>query len=159
MSRVERLASRFVGDVPEKLKAGVLYVAAEHGVMMHLCACGCGNEVALPLSPIDWRLTFDGETISVSPSVGSWSLPCRSHYIIDHGQVRWAGDWSDDEIEEGRKRDQRRHYERYGPVASKAIPDRPEPLHTIVDEHTLASRKRTILTAVRRWLSELCRRW
>src|SRR3546814_6526572 len=77
-------------------------------VIMHLCACGCGNEVALPLSPTDWRLTYDGQSISVRPSIGSWSLPCRSHYFIDGGRVVWAGDWTDAEIAHGRALDRSR---------------------------------------------------
>ncbi|WP_425342947.1 DUF6527 family protein [Rhizobium etli] len=47
--------------------------------MAHLCACGCRTEVITPLSPTDWRFTFNGKTISVEPSVGNWSLTCRSH--------------------------------------------------------------------------------
>lgn len=104
---VNHLAARFVDDVPETLDPGNLYVSIEHGTMAHLCACGCGNEVVLPVSPTDWRLTWDGEQLSVSPSVGSWSLPCRSHYVIARGRVQWAGDWSREEIEVGRRRDRR----------------------------------------------------
>ena len=158
MSSIERLAPRFVGDVPEELKPGVLYVAAEHGVMMHLCACGCGSEIALPLSPIDWRLTFDGETISVSPSVGNWSLPCRSHYIIDRSLVQWAGDWSDDEIQEGRTRDRYRRNVRHAPAPSKVVSDRPEPGRAVVGEHTIVPRGGGMLSALSRRLSMLRKR-
>src|SRR3546814_10991672 len=94
--------------MPPRLEEGVLYVSLEHTVIMHLCACGCGNEVALPLSPTDWRLTYDGQSISVRPSIGSWSLPCRSHYFIDGGRVVWAGDWTDAEIAHGRALDRSR---------------------------------------------------
>ncbi len=114
MSGVDTLTPRFVEEVPDDLEPGVFYVSLEHGSMLHLCACGCGHEVALPLTPVDWRFTFDGETISVSPSVGSWSLPCRSHYIVDRGRVRWAGDWTKEQIEAGRLRDQARKDSRYG---------------------------------------------
>lgn len=159
MRSIERLAPRFVGDVPEGLKAGVLYVAAEHGVMMHLCACGCGSEIALPLSPIDWRLTFDGETISVSPSVGNWSLPCRSHYIIDRSHVQWAGDWSDDEIQEGRTRDRCRRDARHSPAPPKVVSDRPESVRAVMGEHTIAPRRGGMFSALGRWLSALRERW
>lgn len=123
MSFVERVAPRFVDEMPEPLEPGLLYVSLEHGSMMHLCACGCGHEVALPLTPLDWRFTYDGEAISVSPSVGSWSLPCRSHYVIDRGDVRWAGDWSDEEIKAGRDRHRRRCKARYEPASSSPPPD------------------------------------
>lgn len=110
--RIARIEPRFVEMVPEALEPGLLYVSLEHGTMVHLCACGCGSEVVLPLTPVDWRLTYDGEDVSLSPSVGSWSLPCRSHYVIAGGNVRWAGDWTDEEIEAGRRRDRRRREER-----------------------------------------------
>ncbi|MGY2733604.1 DUF6527 family protein [Sphingomonas sp. UYP23] len=108
MSAALRLRHDFVDTVPEQLDEGVLYVSLGHATMLHLCACGCGSEVVLPLAPTDWKLTFDGVAISVWPSVGSWSLACRSHYVVDRGRVRWAGDWTDEEVAEGRRRDRRR---------------------------------------------------
>jgi hypothetical protein len=65
-----------------------------------------------PLSPTDWKLTFDGETISLSPSIGNWSLKCQAHYWIERNQVRWAGRWSRDEIEAGRASDQITRHQR-----------------------------------------------
>ena len=50
-------------------------------------------------------MTFDGRSVSVHPSVGSWSLPCRSHYVIKNGNIRWAGDWANEQIENGRRAD------------------------------------------------------
>lgn len=128
---VDRLAARFVDDVPEVLDPGKLYVSIEHGTIAHLCACGCGNEVVLPLSPTDWRLTWDGEQLSVAPSVGSWSLPCRSHYLIARGRVQWAGRWSDEEVEAGRKRDRRIKEARHQAVQ---VPERASPEPTTIDE-------------------------
>ncbi len=52
--------------------------------------CGCGERVSTPLSPAQWKLTYDGETISLSPSVGNGALPCNSHYVIVRNEVRWA---------------------------------------------------------------------
>jgi hypothetical protein len=101
----ERLDHRFVDSFPEQLQEGVLYISTEYASMTHLCACGCGAEVVTPLDPLDWRFMFDGKTVSVYPSVGSWSLPCRSHYIIRHSKVEWAGDWSDEQIATGRRND------------------------------------------------------
>lgn len=140
---IERIRPKFVEMVPETLEPGLLYVSLEHGSMVHLCACECGSEVVLPLTPVDWRLTYNGEDISLSSSVGSWSLACRSHYILDRGRVRWAGDWTEKEIEAGRRRDQRRKDQRYGtaikpeeppksgPVAPATEPDRPIPRPSI----------------------------
>lgn len=100
-----RLEHLFVEQMPERLEEGVLYISISFTTALHLCACGCRSEVVTPLSPTDWSLTFDGESVSLSPSVGSWSLPCRSHYWIDENRVRWAGDWSDARIEAGRAHD------------------------------------------------------
>ena len=106
MTGVQKLDHRFVEAVPSELVSGILYVSLEYATMMHLCCCGCGNEVVTPLSPNDWKMTYDGQTVSVHPSVGSWSLPCRSHYVIRRGRVNWAGDWTDEQIVKGRERDQ-----------------------------------------------------
>ena len=66
-----------------------------------------------PLSPVDWKLIYDGETVSLDPSIGSWSLPCRSHYWITRGRVRWSYDFSEDEIAETRDEDRRRRRKFY----------------------------------------------
>ncbi|WP_271600606.1 DUF6527 family protein [Bradyrhizobium sp. CCBAU 45384] len=50
-------------------------------------------------------MTFDGEAISLRPSIGNWTLKCRSHYVIDHGKVIEAGPWSDEQVEAERRRD------------------------------------------------------
>ena len=44
-----------------------------------------------PLNPAKWHLTARAGTVSLSPSVGNWSFPCKSHYWIDSNSVRWAG--------------------------------------------------------------------
>lgn len=81
---------------------------------VHKCACGCGREVVTPLSPTDWKLTFDGESISLHPSLGNWGFPCRSHYWIRNDRVSWAAKWSDEEIESGRARDRTNKARFYG---------------------------------------------
>lgn len=114
--RVVRLSHAFVTDVPQSLDPGRLYVSLEYGTAAHLCCCGCGNEVITPLTPTDWSVIYDGETVSLDPSVGNWNLPCRSHYWIRRGEVHWAQAWSDEEIEESRERDRaakRWFYERW----------------------------------------------
>jgi hypothetical protein len=59
-------------------------------------------------------MIYDGETVSLDPSVGNWSLPCRSHYWIRRGAVRWAPAWTDEEIEENREGDRAAKYWFYG---------------------------------------------
>ena len=90
-----------------------------HRTAMHKCMCGCGVEVVTPISPTDWRITFDGETVSLFPSIGNWSYPCRSHYWIESGIVVWAGDWSDEEIRTARDHERWRRQEYYGSLKDK----------------------------------------
>jgi len=111
--RHHELPHRFVEDMPEELEAGVLYVSMRYATAVHLCACGCGREVVTPLSPAQWKMTFDGETVSLSPSIGSWGLPCRSHYFITKGETVEALPWSDDQVRYGEAKDRRRRTEHY----------------------------------------------
>jgi hypothetical protein len=99
-----RLAHRFITTFPEVLEPNVLYISLDYDTTVHLCACGCDNQVLLPLHPAAWRLTYDGETVSMSPSVGNWSFPCGSHYWIEHGRIRWAVAWTDAQVTAGRHR-------------------------------------------------------
>ncbi|HZO94957.1 MAG TPA: DUF6527 family protein [Candidatus Baltobacteraceae bacterium] len=90
-SREQRFTVQFVKSVPETPAPRVLYVSMEFATAVHLCGCGCGNEVVTPLSRRNgWKLLYDGETVSLSPSVGNWSFPCRSHYFITENKVLWA---------------------------------------------------------------------
>ncbi len=126
------LKHRFTSVIPDKLEPGVLYISMEYATAAHSCCCGCGEEVVTPFTPTDWRMDFDGETISLSPSVGSWTLRCRSHYIITRGKVIEAGAWSDEQIEAERRRDRGAKQRYYGqvntapPATSSSPPKVPE---------------------------------
>lgn len=102
MSKIEALRHEFVEFIPRQVEDGVLYVSLEYATARHNCCCGCGMPVVTPLSPNDWQLIFDGRSVSLYPSIGNWSFPCRSHYWIDRGRVRTAHDWSDSRIEAAR---------------------------------------------------------
>lgn len=104
--KISSVVPSFVTSVPPELEPGVLYVSAHFSTAAHLCACGCGREVVTPLSPAQWGITFDG-SVSVTPSIGNWSLPCRSHYVIDHGAIRWARTFTCDEATVNRDADHR----------------------------------------------------
>lgn len=107
-------AHKFVKAFPERLEDGVLYVSVEFATAAHRCFCGCGSEVYTRLSPTDWSMKFDGQTVSINPSIGNWSFPCQSHYILAKGQVRLADKWSRDRINLGRAIDRQRKEEQYG---------------------------------------------
>lgn len=97
----------FVEYVPRTLTPGVLYLALEHSTVVHLCACGCGTKVVTPLSPAQWRLTFDGDVVSLWPSIGNWQFPCRSHYWVRENAVVWAAPMTDAEVAALRQEDAR----------------------------------------------------
>jgi uncharacterized protein DUF6527 len=104
--RPEReVAHCFVDYIPEDLEDGTVYVSVQFATAVHKCCCGCGREVVTPLSPTDWKLIFEGQTISLHPSIGNWSFPCQSHYWIRRNRVVWAPRWSRSQIEAGRADD------------------------------------------------------
>lgn len=126
--RLTQIRHEFVSFAPDVLQAGVVYVALEYGTVLHLCCCGCGNQVVTPLSPARWGLWFDGESISLSPSIGNWSFPCRSHYWIEHSEVLWDRPFSDAEVAGVRGRDRRaieHHLVRDTPHAASSVESAP----------------------------------
>jgi len=150
MERVERLQPSFVEEVPEKLQPGVLYVSIPYATAVHCCCCGCGEEIVTPLTPTDWRMTYDGESVSLSPSVGSWSLPCKSHYVIDRGKVRWAAAWTKAQIDRQWARDRAAKAAYYGRPFEAAA----EIVSAPVGETTppRPHRNRSLFKAVVNWL-------
>ena len=127
---VNHFSHRFVTSVPYDLEPGVLYVSIDYDTTIHLCACGCRNQVVLPLHPTAWRITYDGETVSMSPSVGNWSFPCRSHYWIERGRIRWAPAWTEAQITAGRLRTLR---DRGMDSTDSLAPARPGPWERVRD--------------------------
>ena len=105
MTRRTTTTHEFVDYIPDDVKEGTVYVCVAFATAVHKCCCGCGNEVVTPLSPTDWKLIFDGQTISLDPSIGNWSFPCESHYWIRRNKVVWSRKWSREEIEAGRAHD------------------------------------------------------
>lgn len=105
MKREITLTHQFVEHIPEKLEEGTIYVSIAFATAAHKCCCGCGSEVVTPLSPTDWKLIFDGQSVSLDPSIGNWNFPCRSHYWIKRNRVRWASRWSQEEVNVGRAHD------------------------------------------------------
>ena len=105
MTSIHTVRHEFVDTIPENLDDGVVYITITYATVVHLCCCGCKSEVVTPVSPTDWSVTFDGQSISLHPSIGNWSFPCQSHYWIRRNQVRWARRWTQDEIANGRHHD------------------------------------------------------
>jgi hypothetical protein len=105
--KTDAIVPEFVDRAPRQLKAGVLYVSIPYDTTVHLCCCGCGTKVALPLSPAGWSVIYNGKDVSLDPSIGNGSLACRSHYWIRAGRVRWLHPMTDSQTLQARARDQR----------------------------------------------------
>lgn len=110
---METLKPKFVDAIPEKLDKGVLYISMNRCLAMHLCICGCGNEVVTPFSPTDWELRYYGSSVSLYPSVGNWEFPCRSHYWIRNNRILQAGTMSNQQIRAGRQHDKKNKADYY----------------------------------------------
>jgi hypothetical protein len=128
--RLKTIRHEFVEFIPKDLEGGVLYISIPYNTAVHRCACGCGSKITTPLGPARWRFTYDGETVSLAPSVGNWSYPCQSHYWLKHGRIKWSAKWSPEKIEAGRARDraarQRYHTRGTGSTALEKDPAEPE---------------------------------
>lgn len=83
----------FVETIPadaSRLDAGKLYISMKYKTLVHRCPCGCGGLSEIGLHPATRRMIYDGETVSIMPSVGVPTLACRSHYWISRNRIVWA---------------------------------------------------------------------
>lgn len=149
MMKYLRLEPRFVEYIPEKLQAGILYVSMTYATAAHACCCGCGMEVVTPLAPTDWKLTFDGETVSLRPSIGNWNLPCRSHYVIDRGSVVEAEPWSDRQVAAERARDRHAKAQYYDTGTVESVSKIHIPKQS---SNTIVTRHERFWSRITRWL-------
>lgn len=144
------LSHEFVEFIPDGLKEGTLYVCIGLATVVHKCCCGCGNEVVTPLSPTDWKLTFDGETITMHPSIGNWGFKCQSHYWIRNNRVKWADRWSQERIAAGRAHDRRAKARYFGATDDTDDLPKPEEKPETVDA---APQEKGMLRKLKKWWS------
>ncbi len=116
MKRNMEISHEFVRSIPHlhEMEEGVLYISIPGMAAAHKCFCGCRSEVTTPLSPVGWELRYCGESVSLYPSIGSWSLDCQSHYWIKNDKVIWAPKLSEEAIRAVKHRDisdLNRHYD------------------------------------------------
>lgn len=83
----------YPGD--SSLDDGVLYVVDDSPYVQYNCPCGCGSIVTLPTLKHQegyhgWGFLEDRGMITLSPSIHSTGLPCRSHYFIRANRVVWC---------------------------------------------------------------------
>jgi len=89
---ISELIPAFVETMPDTLEPGVLYISLKYEVAIHLCACGwCGQKTVTPFDArYGWVLTQKDSLVTLSPSIGNFQMPCRSHYWIRDNQVVWV---------------------------------------------------------------------
>jgi hypothetical protein len=112
--KLQTIRPKFVRLIPETIEDGILYISIPFATATHKCACGCGEEVVTPVRPADWALTWNGEKVTLKPSIGNWSFQCQSHYWIIENRIVWARKWSPKQIEAGRAIDRNAKARYYG---------------------------------------------
>lgn len=103
--KIYQIRPQFSEFIPDKLEDGVLYISERYKTASHKCACGCGEEVVTPLSPVEWQLRKEGDLVSLHPSIGNWNYACRSHYWIRRNAIHWAGSMSAKQVAQVQARD------------------------------------------------------
>lgn len=92
--KINKFKSQFVETVPSELKDGILYVCINCNVIVHKCACGCREKTVTPIDKkYGWKMIYDGQTITLRPSIGNFSIPCKSHYYITENKVEWLEEY------------------------------------------------------------------
>jgi len=141
------LKHEFVEFIPAELQERTLYISIRFATVSHLCPCGCKNKAVTPLKPTDWKLIFDGKTVSLHPSVGNWSFPCRSHYWVKNNRIQWAEDRPKERIDAGRASD------RHAKDRSCVIGEMPEVLPEQPRKQP-ARKKKRLRQKIKEWLGE-----
>lgn len=105
--------------MPKQLEPGILYMSERFGAVAHLCACGCGVKIRTPLGPTEWAFKENPSGPSLWPSVGNWQQVCKSHYIIDGGDIIWCGTWTPEQIIAGRRAEEAKRKTYYDAMYAK----------------------------------------
>ena len=103
--RISSITPQFVDRIPKAMDDRVLYISEKFSTSAHNCCCGCGGKIVLPLKAGRWTLRTRKGKISLSPSVGNWSLACQSHYWIEDNAIRWSTKFTTSEIATNRAHD------------------------------------------------------
>jgi len=113
MNPLHPFKHQFVEYIPEQIEEGTIYISIIYKTIVHKCACGCGNEVITPLSPTDWQVIYNGDSISLSPSIGNWGLNCQSHYWITQNKITRAKSWSKQKVRKNHQNDKKNKQHHY----------------------------------------------
>lgn len=88
---------KFVEFIPpkEEMEELTLYISREYETANHICPCGCGEQVPIPITEDKravggprnpWHLIIhDEKTVTLSPSLQNQC--CRCHYFIQKNDL------------------------------------------------------------------------
>lgn len=79
--------------IPEILEYKVLYISEEFGCIIHLCPCGCGNQIVISIKPKwyhGWEYNRENNLVTLSPSLLNTSCPNHFHYFIKENNILWC---------------------------------------------------------------------
>lgn len=115
----DRFSLLEVKYLPDEIDDGILYYSESFSIAAHKCACGCCGVVYTPVKKGEWSIKVESVGPSLSPSIGNWNLPCKSHYWIRRGTVAWASEWSQERIEAGRELEEQTRLRLHGQNADR----------------------------------------
>ena len=55
---MNKISPKFVDSFPDKLEEGILYISLRFNTAVHLCGCGCKQQVVTKIAPGEWRFTY-----------------------------------------------------------------------------------------------------
>lgn len=70
-----------------------IYISIDYKTAIHKCLCGCGEKVVTPLDKYGWKISEYQKgnlKLTMTPSIGNFQLPCKSHYIITNGMANFV---------------------------------------------------------------------
>jgi Family of unknown function (DUF6527) len=97
-TKIDHLELREVEYMPDELEHGILYHSDRFNTAIHLCACGCGNQVVTPLAekvghiPLEgskWGFQIDKNGPTLFGSIGNQNV-CGAHYNVRDGRIEQA---------------------------------------------------------------------
>ncbi len=93
--RTTELIPVYLDTIPRKIEEGKIYISLEHGVAIHLCACGCLEKTVTDLKPVStdgWTLTDNNGLVTLRPSIGNFNgeNTYHAHYFITDNKIQWC---------------------------------------------------------------------
>lgn len=81
---VELIELKYGETVPDLMEFGKLYYSKQYKGMNHLCVCGCGQKIFIPIRDGEWSIFPNNGKVTITPSLHH-RIGCKSHYIITNG--------------------------------------------------------------------------